>query len=209
MSCHRVRYFWSVRAATICAIIGAWNTALESGPALSQTPVAIDDLQGAVMEASTTHERVIRRDGKERPNKVQYDWTIRFISTDAIHVRIVVTSYGARGTQKKTDNQGRVFNLVDPKETKLRGGGHLLWVFENGVLTRLRTFQGGGAMGSFAFTRSANGFDCTIEFSWAREAGVPSINFRSVIADAWVQILSAKQVASSCRVATRSAAAPQ
>jgi hypothetical protein len=130
------------------------------------------------MEASITHERIIRLNGKERPSKVQYDWTISFMSTDAIQVRSGVTSYGARGTQNKAENQGGAFNLTAAKETKVRGGGHFLWVFENGVLTRLRTFQGGGAMQSFAFTRSASGHNCTAKMSWARETGVPNVNFR-------------------------------
>ncbi len=57
---HKARHLRSARAATASATILACVFAIQSGPARSQTPVTMDDLQDA-MEASATNQRVIRR----------------------------------------------------------------------------------------------------------------------------------------------------
>ena len=101
MNRRRPRRFLIVRAAMICAVIGAGRFTLQSVPAWGQeVPVTIDDLQGTVLEASVTEERVIRQKGKERPSKYQFYWKIRFISPDTIHTSFVGTSVRCSGTEQ-------------------------------------------------------------------------------------------------------------
>ena len=194
--------FWIIRGASICAVLGAdllgLNFAGRPASSSAQAPVEIDDLEGAAISASTIHERVLRRDGKERQDKFRLDWSVRFISRETIHASIVATSYNARGTHSKK-NEATV-NLARPKETKSRGGGHMLWFFENGVLTFLRTFQGGGMKASFAVTRNSAGFTCSANASWPREVGVQSIMLKSFVDKQPMEILSEKLVSSSCQV---------
>jgi lipoprotein-anchoring transpeptidase ErfK/SrfK len=158
-------------------------------------------LQGALMEVSVTHQRTIRRDGKELPNKFQMDWKIRFNSADSISVSSERISYGLSKTNRTKEKES-VKNLTRPTETKLRGGGHALWIFEDDALTFLRTYQGGGLKATFTVARSSTGFDCTATVSWLREEGVPIV-MRSFVDDAQLVIVSARQVASSCRITTR------
>jgi len=165
----------------------------------------IEDLQGALMEVSVTHERTIRRDGKELPNKLRSDWKIRFNSVDSISVSSERISYGLRKTNRTKEKES-VKNLARPRETTSRGGGHALWMFDDDALTFLRTYQGGGMKATFTVARSPTGFDCTAKVSWLREEGAPIV-MRSFVDDARLEILSARQVASTCRVITHGEAA--
>jgi len=199
---HKAHHCWSAGAATVCATILACGFAIQSGPARSQNPVTMDDLQGAIMEASATNQRLVRVNGREVTNKYQTDWTIRFISAEAIRSIFVGTTHDDRGA-REAKGSGRVVdvNLARPSETKSRGGGHQVWIFENGVLTYLRTYEGGGMKATFAMNRDAAGFSCTTNVAWPREVGIPSIKMRSDFDNQIIiELLSTKQIASSCRI---------
>jgi hypothetical protein len=85
----------------------------------------------------------------------------------------------------------------------------MAWLFEDGALTFLRTYEGGGMKATFTVARSATGFGCTANVSWPREEGIPTIKLRSFDNITPIEILSTKQIASSCRIATDSKAAAQ
>ena len=193
----------------VCAVIGAslltWSLALPPMAAWGQTTITMEDLQGALMEVSVTHERTIRRNGRELPNKYRTDWKIRFNSVDSILVSSERVSYGLRNTNR-TQEKESVKKLARPKETTLRGGGHALWIFEDDALTFLRTYQGGGMKATFTVARSSTGFDCTAKASWLREEGTPIV-MRSFVDEARLEILRARQVASSCRITIKGEAA--
>src|ERR1700754_4017344 len=112
----------SIRPAMTCAVIGVClltcSPVLPPISAWGQT-TTIEDLQGALMEVSVTHERTIRRDGKELPNKFRMDWKIRFNSVDSISVSSESISYGLRNTNR-TKQKESVKNLTRPKETQSR-----------------------------------------------------------------------------------------
>ena len=190
-----------------CAVIGACflcGLVLQPVYAWAQT-ITMEDLQGALMEVSVTQERTIRRDGRELPNKFRMDWKIRFNSLESISVSSERISYGLRKTNRTKEKES-VKNLTRPTETRLRGGGHALWILEDDALTFLRTYQGGGLKATFAMARSPTGFDCTAKVGWLREEGAPIV-MRSFVDEARLEILSARQVASSCRIMTHGAAA--
>ena len=165
-----------------------------------QRPVTNADLIGTVMKLSVTNERTLRRDGRQFPDKYQTDWTIEFVSQNFIRPTFVATAYG-RGSIHKTPVEGRgLVPLGVPKETKSRGGGYEIWVFDLGVLTFLRVYEAGALKGTFTVTQTDAGFACTANVSWIKEKGVPTIVLRSFVDNSEVEIISAKQSASSCSI---------
>jgi hypothetical protein len=82
------------------------------------------------------------------------------------------------------------------------GGGHALWVFENGKLIVLQTFKAGAFKATIAFSRRAEGFGCTIHSGFARETGVAAFewNWTSPIVGGDIRMKSIKPVSSSCQV---------
>jgi hypothetical protein len=199
---------WGIRPVLVCTVTGAslltYSFALPPMAVWAQTAL-IEDLQGALMVVSVTHDRTIRRDGREIPNKFRTDWKIRFNSVDSISVSAERISSGPRKTNRIQEKES-VKTLARPKETASRGGGHALWIFEDDTLTFLRTYQGGGMKATFTVARSATGFDCTAKVSWLREEGTPIV-MKSFVDEARLEIVSSKQVASSCRIMARGEAA--
>jgi hypothetical protein len=161
--------------------------------------VTSSDLVGAVMQVSVTSERVMRRDGRQFPSRYQTDWTIEFISEDTIRVTFLGTDTGPRGINKSPLEGGTV-NLGSPNKTVTRGGGDQVWLFSDGALSYLRTYEGGGMKGTFSVTRTGETFVCNANVSWPREVGVPTIVMRSFVDNAKIEIISAKQSTSSCKI---------
>jgi hypothetical protein len=82
------------------------------------------------------------------------------------------------------------------------GGGQNVWTFDAGSLINVRSFAGGGASKlTFAVTRNGAGFDCTFNVLFGREVGVPHISWRARASGAWVELVSSKQISSSCEIA--------
>jgi hypothetical protein len=168
--------------------------------AWAQQPVTTADLVGTVMRLSITNDRTMRRDGRQYPDKYQTDWTIEFTSQDFIRPTFVGTAYSPRSTYKTPVEGGGLIALGVSKETRSRGGGTFIWLFEAGALTYLRTYEGGAMKATFAVTRTDAGFACTANVSWPKETGVPTIVLRSFVDNSKVEIISAKQSASSCTI---------
>jgi hypothetical protein len=166
--------------------------------AWAREAVTSTDLVGTVMKVSVTNDRILRRDGRQIPNRYQTDWTIEFVSQDTIRPTFVGTSYGPHGTSKTPLEGGGFISLGVPKETRSRGGGDQIWIFDPGVLTYLRTYEGGAMNATFAVTRTDAGFACTAKVSWPKETGVPTIVLRSFEDNSKIEIISSKQSASSC-----------
>jgi hypothetical protein len=168
--------------------------------ASAQQPVTSADLVGAVMKASIIYERVDRRSGRESSAKFQEDWTIEFVSKDTIQGTRVTTVHRPAGTTRFPPEGGGRVTLGRPREVSNRGGGHVVWIFDSGVLTALRIFERGAVKHAFAVTRSGTGFDCRASISFPREDGSRTIVFRGVNDGVWTEIVSANQAASSCRM---------
>ena len=78
--------------------------------------------------------------------------------------------------------------------------GKAIWVFENGTLTNMQTMSGGGHLAKIKFTKTANGITCSNDWGLAREQGTNSVKTTSTTSGNPSEILSAKQIGSSCRV---------
>jgi hypothetical protein len=168
--------------------------------AWAQQPVTTADLVGTVMKVSVTNDRILRRDGRQFPNRYQLDWTIEFVSQDTIRPTFVGTSYSPRRTTKTPLEGGGLVRLRVPNETRSRGGGEQMWTFDPGILTYLRTYEGGAMQATFAVTRSDVGFACTARASLVKETGVPTIVMRSFEDNSKIEIIRSKQSASSCSI---------
>jgi hypothetical protein len=171
--------------------------------AWAQQPVTAADLVGSVMTLSVTNDRTMRHDGRQYPDKYKTDWTIEFVSQDAIRPAFVGTVYLPKATHKTPVEGGGLIPLGVPKQTQSRGGGYIIWVFDPGVLTFLRTYEGGAMKANFAVARTGAGFACTASVSWPKETGVKTIVMRAFEDNRKVEIISAKQSASSCTIKPR------
>jgi hypothetical protein len=170
----------------------------------AEEPVTAADLVGSVMRLSVTNDRTMRREGRQYPDKYQTDWTIEFVSDEAIRASFVGTVYGPRGISKTPVETGGLIPLGRSMETPSRGGGTFTWLFESGVLSFVRTYEVGDMKGTFGVSRTDRGFACTATVSWPKEVGKPSIVMRSFVDNSRVEIITAKQSASSCAI-TRAA----
>jgi hypothetical protein len=189
----------------------SWHVGLAaaviSSPA-AEKPVSFDDLKGVVIETRFLRQQTLLREGREVSNQFQTDLKIEIGSPDRIHQTISQTAYTARGTRKGKTMSGS-WTLEHPQETTTRGGGHSVWIFADGTLTFLRTYQGGALKRFFTFTRISAGLACTGGENFAREQGVRGIVLNSGIDGVPTVILSTKPVSSTCRVAKQNEAGAQ
>lgn len=103
------------------------------------------------------------------------------------------------GGVRKGTPQSAFVKLERSGPTSTRGGGNAVWFLEGNVLTFLRTYEGGAMKATFAVTRTGTSLRCSASVSWPKEVGVPTIKLRGED-QASVEILSARQTASSCRI---------
>jgi hypothetical protein len=167
-------------------------------PALSQ-PVTFADLQGMTIEAAVVYQQQVRRDGQVFANRMRQTWTTVIGPGDAIRSTSSNTSEGPRGSRTSAPRTGS-FTLGKPRTVSDLGGGDAVWAFTNGTLNYLRTYRGaGGYKRTFTFTRAGGGLNCSVRTAFARETGVGRIDLESPFGSQ-VEILSSKQISSSCRV---------
>jgi hypothetical protein len=90
-----------------------------------------------------------------------------------------------------------------PREVPSVGGGHVLWIFQDGKLINLRTFKAGAFRGTIAFSRGAEGLRCTLRAAYAHEAGIADWNWISPISGTDIRMKSIRPISSDCQVAKR------
>jgi hypothetical protein len=165
--------------------------------------VTLIELEGVAVEAKVTMDQKIRRDGREFPVQLHQEQKISFFPDNKIEWTSTPTSHTPRGIRQGPTRTGRM-TLGQPGETKQLGGGDYIWIFEDGTLTTLRTYaKQGGYKRTIAFAHEGGKITCTAKETFVREEGVGRIVLRSAIDDVPVEVLSAKQVASTCRVIKR------
>jgi hypothetical protein len=166
----------------------------------AEQPVSAADLVGSVMKLSVTNDHIMRHEGRQYPDKYQMDWTIEFVSQTFIRPSFVGTAYSPRSTHKTPVEGGGLTVLEVAKETRSRGGGGQIWLFEAGALIYLRTYEVGAMKAIFSVTRTDGGFACSATVFWPKETGKPSIVMRSFVDNSTVEIITAKQSASLCAI---------
>jgi hypothetical protein len=173
-------------------------------PAFAQDAVTLADLQGATMQAVSISQRTLKREGRSFSDRYEADWTVVFTAPDTIQVTFVGISNTPRGVFKTPVESGAA-RLEKPGPIATRGGGHRVWIFDNGVLTFLRTFEIGGMKSEFSFAKAKTGLSCAAKVEWVREAGMPAVVLKSFVDNVRTEIYDAKQMSSTCQVNETSA----
>jgi hypothetical protein len=173
-----------------------------SGAASTQGAVSFADLQGAVIQTRVLFQREGLSNGRPFQNQGEVVNTITITSANSLTTSAVSTADTPRGTRTSPTRSGS-FTLGQPREIQAAGGGHALWIFEDGQLINLRTFRAGAYKGTISFSRGADGLRCTIRAAYAREAGIADWNWISPITGTDIQMKSIKPISSSCQVSKR------
>lgn len=163
-------------------------------------PVALADLQGAVVEATVVNQQDQISNGKEGSRRVQQDWRYVIGPGERVQYHSVVTSVGRGGSRSSTPETGNA-GIGRPGQTSSMGGGDGLWVFENSTLTFLRTYRGeGGYRRSISFRRNGAGFNCTVTTAFARENGRGAIRFTSPVDGSNLELRQVRTLSTRCKV---------
>src|SRR5262249_19632454 len=184
------------------AIAGAaWTLAylvLSSHAARCQE-IKFADLEGTTVATEITFDQMIRRDAMKFATKLTQVWKISPGENKAVDFTMDSTARGAFGTRKAKQLVGS-FELDESRSVANRGGGDVLWTFADGTLTFVRTLPSGAYRMHIAFAHGPDGPTCTVTGAFARENGTGPIQLISPFNGDRITILSAKQVASSCKV---------
>jgi hypothetical protein len=165
--------------------------------------VTLADLEGAVIETSVVYDRTVRlRDQGVIPSRLQHDRKITIGPGGNLHNTLVHTISTPRGPVVRQESGSVTIGKAKQIQT-LGGGGDAVWIFENGTLTLLRTYRSGAYKMEIVFTRSATGISCKARAPWARENGTGSIEMASAGDGKNFEVISARQISSSCRVTKR------
>jgi hypothetical protein len=164
--------------------------------------VTIAELNGVVIEAAVVHQQVLLRQGEKFPNRSEF-FEKYVIKGDKIEGTINPTNHNHWGT-RKGKTQTAAATLERPTDSKNFGGGNGVWIFDQGTITNLYVFKGGGAFRREIFlSRTDNGLSCTIKQSFARENGVGSIVWNSSVDGSVLTLVSNKVISSSCKISKR------
>jgi hypothetical protein len=165
--------------------------------------VTLADLEGAVIETSVVYDRTIRlQDQGVIPSRLQHDRTITIGPGGNLHSTLVHNISTPRGPVVRQESGSAT--IGQPKQIRsLGGGGDAIWIFENGTLTLLRTFRSGAYKMEIVFARGATGISCKMRAPYVRENGTGSIEMASAGNGQNFEVISERQVSSSCRVTKR------
>lgn len=191
---HSMKTFGWLLGCIVCA--GA------SEPAGAQDRVSFADLQGAVIHTRVLFQQDGLSNGQPFQNQAEVVSTITIDSANTLTNTVVSTAYNPRGVRASPPRTGS-FTLGQPREVAAAGGGHALWIFQDGQLINLRTFRAGAYKGTISFSRGPEGLRCSIRPAYAREAGIADWNWVSPISGTDIQMKSIKPISSSCQVTKR------
>lgn len=160
--------------------------------------VTLADLAGTIIETRVVSDQLNRKEGKEFSQRVQNDLKLEIGPEGKINGILQATLYqSGRTFRLKPENISGL--LERPGEINVSGPGHSVWIFDDGVVTFLRTLVRGGFKREIKFARGASGITCVANEGFAREEGGGSIVLKSFDGKPFT-VLSAKPTSSNCRV---------
>ena len=163
-------------------------------------PVTFEELENYRIAAFFIYERTIRRIEENRivKNESRNNITLTIRPENRIdqEFKNQTVAFSGREISSATGNISVVLN----KPTKSRNG-EMVFVFDQGSLIRLQTFDSGGRKITFAFKRDRSGFACTVDAPFSKEEGTGgAISTTSNRDNQRIEILAAKVTKSSCQV---------
>lgn len=165
-------------------------------------PVTFADLESHTVTAQFTYGQTVKlleAGNRVVNNESRQTMTLAIGPGDRIaqEYRIRVVAQNGREVGAFTGKIKAELN----KPTKWQHG-EMVFVFENGSLIRLQTFKTGGRKITVSFKRAPAGLTCCVDAPFSKEAGASSaVDTTSQTNRQRIEILSAKTVSSSCRVA--------
>jgi hypothetical protein len=175
--------------------------ALIAIPALAQArDVTFSDLDGQTVIASFTYSQTIRRIEENRvlTNENRQTVTLKIGPGNRIDQEHRVQIVAPNGREVGVDVATLTAELNRPRKW---GHGELVWLFDQGQLVRLQTFDKGGRKITIAFKRGPSGLTCTVEAPFSKEEGAGAITTTAAVGKVKIEILSAKVHSNACRVA--------
>lgn len=154
--------------------------------------VSVESLRGRTITAQWAYETRARREGKEFDNPVKFDLTMNIGGDGKVSATVTRHVVGPRGPQSET----RSFSAVIGKPGQTREG-HRLMLLSGNTLTVLQTFEVGGAKTTIVLGR---GGSCTVRSPAMKETGSNVVVRRNAVVGGQIEILSSRQVSSSCQV---------
>lgn len=171
----------------------------------SSEEVKFSDLEGMVIEAALTRQQVVSRvPGQQFSARVESSWRIGIKPENQLDVTFNATAFTPRGKREARPLASTV-TLDEKLPTQASGGGERMWSFADSALTLMRTYPAGAYRIIFSFVAGPNGITCSAKEAFAREAGKGEIRLESPFGGGQVTIISAKQVASRCKVSKQKA----
>jgi hypothetical protein len=155
--------------------------------------ITAESLNGATVNASVTYDVQSRRNGQDFRTTSTFAMQYRFGPGGTVNGTVTRTANLPRGPASTT----RTFTGTLGKPREISGSGHSVMVLAGNTLTMLRTFDVGGNKTTITF--SGGGRTCSVQGIMAREVGAGTTR-RDHIKGGTVDIISAKQISSSCQV---------
>jgi hypothetical protein len=170
-------------------------------PRAEAQPVTFQDLDSHVVTATIVYARTLRRldDGRVVNNTSTQTITLTIGPGDRIDQVHAVAVTGPDGRPRGNTSFSATFELNKPRKGRT---GEVIWLFDEGKLVRLQTFESGGRRITMAFTKSPTGLSCTIDAPFAREGEEPIQN-RAALGNFKVQLLNVRLTSARCRVERR------
>ncbi|QWG23048.1 hypothetical protein KMZ93_24380 [Bradyrhizobium sediminis] len=157
---------------------------------VSAQGVTVESLRGRTITASVSWQTRARANGREFDNPVKNDFVINISGDGKVNATVTRHVIGPRGPT----SQSRSFSAVLGKPRDAAGGGALM-VLNGNTLTMLRTYETGGA--KTTITMGAGG-SCTITSPAMKETGSAVLLRKDAVVGGTIEILSSRQVSSSC-----------
>lgn len=170
----------------------AFVVAAQTAPAMAQG-TSVESLHGKSITASVQYEVQLRREGREFAAPVTAEWRLAIGADNRVTGSISRTSVSPRGPVSTS----RPISAVIGRPGQIKdAGGHGLILLSGNTLTLLRTFEVGGIKTTITLT---GGGGCSIDAPVMKEVGAGPTR-RDAIVGGSIEILSSRQVSSTCRV---------
>jgi hypothetical protein len=150
-----------------------------------------ESLRGRSVEAQVVYQVRGRREGHEFDAPMTFDLRLNIGGDGRVTGSATRSSTGRRGPISNT----RQISAVIGRPREVAGSGHSVMVLSGSTLTILRTFEVGGLKTTITFS----GRGCSIRAPLMQEVGAGRTK-RDHIAGGTVEVISARQVSTSCRV---------
>ena len=166
--------------------------------------IAFADLRDHTITASVIYAQTIRRldDGRILNNQNRQTVTLKIRPGDLIDQVHNVTIVAPNGREVGSNATSATFELNKPRKGRF---GEIIWLYDQGNLVRLQTFETGGRRITISFKRSGSGFACSVAAPFAKEEGAGDLKTEAAVGRTKIEILNAKQTSTSCKVAKTAA----